>query len=95
MRIARTRGIQEDCTEGGIAGNAAEQQLGVSLNWTVLSQCPELEKEETEEVLPLRTSSHHPREPPRPGQGALQSWKVPCRSEERDFLGTEGFSCVL
>lgn len=48
MRIARSRGIQEDPTEGGIPGNAAEQQLDISLNWTVLNQCLELERDERE-----------------------------------------------
>lgn len=69
MTIERSRGIQEDHTEGGIPGNADEQQLGISLNRTVLSPCPELERDDREVELPLRTCSQHPR----PGQGALQS----------------------
>lgn len=74
MGIARTRGIQENHTQGGIAGNSAEQQLGISLNWTALSQCPELERGErsgpaTQNLL------LQPREPPsldKELEGALQ-----------------------
>lgn len=92
MRVARSRGIQEDRTEGGIAGNAAEQQLGISLSCTVLYQCPELEREETGVVLPLRTCSHHPREPPGLGKEPSRAGRCRARSEERDLFDTEGFS---
>lgn len=62
--------------QGGIAGNAAEQQLGISLNWSALSQeRGERRGPATQNLLPppLRAPS------PWSGQGALQSWKVPCR----------------
>lgn len=91
MRIARTRGIQKDHTEGGIPGNAAEQQLDISLDWTVPSQCPEVERDEREVVLTLRTCSHHPREPPAHSLGKEPSGAGRRRagSEDGDFFGTE------